>query len=156
VLKRKPLPQIHSPYIYLSRHITRSKGDYYRLLQSVREGEVWEAWVIYMLQAVAETAQTTLWLVEGIRAQMADMKARMRDELPKLYSQELLNNLFRHPYTRTEYVQQDLDLKARQTAARYLDMLAEKGFVEKRSAGRNNYYINTVLVRLFFDVSGRE
>ncbi len=112
--------------------------------------------MIYMLQAVAETAQTTLWLVEGIRAQMADMKARMRDELPKLYSQELLNNLFRHPYTRTEYVQQDLDLKARQTAARYLDMLAEKGFVEKRSAGRNNYYINTVLVRLFFDVSGRE
>jgi Fic family protein len=147
---------LDTPILYLSRHITRSKGDYYRLLQSVREGEGWEAWVIYMLQAVAETAQTTLWLVEGIRGQMADMKQRMRAELPKLYSQELLNNLFRHPYTRIEYVQQDLDLKARQTAARYLDILAEKGFVEKRPTGRNNYYINTALVRLFFEVSGRE
>lgn len=142
------------PILYLSRHITRSKPDYYRLLQSVRDDASWEAWVLYMLQAVAETARTTLALVEGIRSQMADVKHRMRSQLPKIYSQELLNNLFRHPYTRIEYVQKDLDLKARQTAAKYLETLAEHGFVEKHQAGRNNYYINTALVRLFFDVSG--
>lgn len=142
------------PILYLSRHITRSKSDYYRLLQSVRDDYSWEEWVIYMLQAVAETAQTTLALVEGIRAQMADVKHRMRSQLPKVYSQELMNNLFRHPYTRIEYVQKDLDLKARQTAAKYLDILAEHGFLEKHQSGRNNYYINTSLVRLFFEVSG--
>ena len=105
--------------------------------------------MLYMLEAVARTAQTTLALVEGIRGQMASVKQRMRAQLPKLYSQELLNNLFRHPYTRIEYVQKELDLKSRQTAAKYLDALAEAGFVDKHQSGRNNYYINTALVGLF-------
>ncbi len=145
------------PILYLSRHITRTKGDYYRLLQGVRDAEgaaeAWEAWVLYMLEAVALTAETTLGLVEGMRGQMADMKHRMRSELPKLYSQDLLNNLFRHPYTRIEFVVNDLDV-TRQTAAKYLDTLAEHGFVRKHPSGRNNYYINTELLRLFLDVSG--
>lgn len=142
------------PILYLSRHITRHKADYYRLLQTVREESGWEAWVLYMLQAVTETARTTLSLVEGIRTQMADAKHRMRSQLPKIYSQELLNNLFRHPYTRIEFVQEELNLKARQTAAKYLDTLAAHRFVDKRRSGRNNYYINTALVRLFLDASG--
>lgn len=145
---------LDTPILYLSRHITRNKADYYILLQSVRDDNDWEPWILYMLQAVAETARTTLTLVEGIRTQMADVKHRMRDRLPNLYRQELVNNLFRHPYTRIEYVQAELGLKARQTAARYLDTLAAEGFVTKRQTGRNNYYVNTALVALFLDVSG--
>ncbi|WP_294535689.1 Fic/DOC family N-terminal domain-containing protein [uncultured Rhodoblastus sp.] len=148
------------PVLYLSRHITQTKADYYRLLQAVRDAEgpeaaarAWENWVIYMVQAVASTATTTLSLVEGIRFQMASVKQRMRAEMPKLYSQDLLNNLFRHPYTRIDYVVQDLKV-TRQTAARHLDTLAEHGFVAKHQAGRSNYYINQELVRLFLDVSG--
>ncbi len=141
------------PILYLSRHITQTKGDYYRLLQAVRDEGAWEPWVLYMLQAVAETAHTTLVLVEDMRQQMADVKQRMRTALPKLYSQDLLNNLFRHPYTRIEFVQQDLGV-SRPTATKYLDTLAQYGFVEKRRAGRNNYYIHTKLVRLFMDGSG--
>ncbi len=145
------------PILYLSRHIIQTKADYYRLLQDVRDAkgsfESWEAWVLYILEAVAKTARTTLEVVKGIRSQMADVKHRMRTELPKLYSQDLLNNLFRHPYTRIEYVVNDLDV-TRQTAAKYLDTLAEKGFLEKHQAGRNNYYINFNLAKLFLDVSG--
>lgn len=148
------------PVLYLSRHITRTKDDYYRLLQAVRDaespndvGQAWENWVLYMLEGVASTATTTLQLVEGIGGQMASVKQRMRSELPKLYSQDLLNNLFRHPYTRIEFVMQDLKV-TRQTAAKYLDTLAERGFVAKHQAGRSNYYINEPLVRLFLDVSG--
>jgi Fic family protein len=145
------------PILYLSRHITRNKADYYRLLQAVRDTngahDAWQDWLLYMLQGVADTSVTTLRLVEGIREQMATVKHRMRAELPKLYSQELLNNLFRHPYTRIEYVQNDLGLKARQTAAKYLDTLADHGFVTKHRAGKHNYYINPALVRLFLDVS---
>ena len=85
------------PVLYLSRHITQTKADYYSLLQAVREEGAWERWVLYMLDAVAETSQTTLEIVEGIRGQMAAVKHRMRAELPKIYSQDLLNNLFRHP-----------------------------------------------------------
>ena len=141
------------PILYLSRHITRHKADYYRLLQAVRDDGAWEDWVVFMLEAVAQTSATTIRLVEGIREQMASVKHRMRSDLPKLYSQDLLNNLFRHPYTRIDYVQQDLEI-TRQTAAKYLDTLAEHGFVQKHQAGRSNYYINSDLVRLFLDLSG--
>ena len=83
---------------------------------------------------------------------MADYKHRIRRDLPRLYSQDLLNNLFRHPYTRIEFVQTDLGV-TRQTAARYLDRLAQAGFVAKHQSGRNNYYVNTPLVALFARVS---
>ena len=141
------------PILYLSRHITRTKADYYRLLQAVRTDGAWEDWILYMLAAVAETATTTLALLEGIRTQMASVKNRMRTELPHLYSQDLLNNLFRHPYTRIEFVIKDIKV-SRQTAAKYLDQLANAGFVNKRRAGRSNYYVNADLVRLFLEVSG--
>jgi Fic family protein len=140
------------PILYLSRYITRNKGEYYHLLQEVRDEGTWESWILYMLQAVAETSRTTLELIEGIRSQMAFLKHRMRTELPRIYSQDLLNNLFRHPYTKIDYVQKDLGI-TRQTAAKYLDTLAENGFVEKHQAGRRNYYINTPLVALFLQVS---
>jgi len=140
------------PILYLSRHITRHKSDYSRLLQAGRDDGSWEDWVIFMLEAVADTADTTTQLVDGIGTQMREMKHRLRAELPKLYSQDLLNNLFRHPYTRIEYVQNELGI-TRQTAARYLDALSANGFVEKHRAGKSNYYINTALVQLLMTVS---
>ncbi|MBM3605878.1 MAG: Fic family protein [Alphaproteobacteria bacterium] len=143
---------LNIPILYLSRHITHHKSDYYRLLQAVRDDGAWENWVIFMLEAVADTADTTTQLVEGIGTQMREVKHRLRAELPKLYSQDLLNNLFRHPYTRIEYVQNELGI-TRQTAARYLDTLSENGFVEKHRAGKSNYYINATLVRLLMRVS---
>lgn len=140
------------PILYLSRHINRHKAEYYRLLQAVREEGDWMAWVFYMLEAVEKTSRTTLALVEGIRKQMADVKQRMRTHLLKLYSQDLLNNLFRHPYTRIQFVRDDLSV-TRQTAADHLEQLVEKGFLEKHKSGRSNYYINTALVALFLQVS---
>ncbi len=144
------------PILYLSRHITQTKNDYYTLLQAVRDSngaaEDWENWVLYMIDAVANTAETTLKLIEGLRSLMAAYKLKMREELPKLYSQDLLNNLFRHPYTRIEYVQKDLNI-SRQTAARHLEQLTEIGFVTKHKSGKNNYYINEPLLNLFLSVS---
>lgn len=146
---------LDTPILYLSRHITRTKADYYRLLQLVRDEaglEAWEAWTLYMLAAVENTARATLELVEGIREQMATMKRRLREEHPRLYSQDLLNNLFRHPYTRIDFLMNDLNV-TRQTAARHLDKLADTGFVQKHPAGRYNYFINVELVALFLRVS---
>ena len=142
------------PILYLSRHLTRTRADYYRLLQAVRTDGAWEDWVLYMLRAVADTARVTLWLVDGIREQMAVVKERMRSKLPRLYSQDLLNNLFRHPYTRTAFVQADLDV-SRATATKYLELLTRHDFVRKVRAGRNVYYVHTDFVDLFAEVSGR-
>lgn len=136
------------PILYLSRYITSRKGEYYRLLQSVRDTGEWEPWLLYMLRGVAETSKETLMTVEGMRGLMAEYKQRIRTEHTKIYSQDLLNNLFRHPYTRIEYVQTDLGV-SRPTATKYLDELAEGGLLLKQRIGRNNYYINQRLVALF-------
>ncbi|WP_374578526.1 Fic family protein [Phenylobacterium sp.] len=141
------------PILYLSRFITQNKADYYRLLQAVRDTGEWEPWLLYMLRGVEETAIETLRLVEGVRMLMADTKRQLRDNHPKIYSQDLLNNLFRHPYTRIEFVQQELNV-SRPTAAKYLEELAEGGLLLKHRAGRNNYYINQPLVALFMEREG--
>lgn len=135
------------PILYLSRYITNRKGEYYRLLQSVRDTGEWEPWLLYMLRAVGETAVGTLKLIEQIRQLMADYKHRLRTEHARIYSQDLLNNLFRHPYTRIEFVQKDIGA-TRQTAARHLDQLAAGGLLIKHPEGRNNYFINRPLVDL--------
>ncbi|MCB1875305.1 MAG: Fic family protein, partial [Chromatiales bacterium] len=72
-------------------------------------------------------------------------------ELPKIYSQDLLNNLFRHPYTKIESVQSDLRV-SRLTAAKYLKKLTDKGLIEKHKIGRYNYYVNRPLMNIFMDI----
>ena len=138
---------LDTPVLYLSRYINQHKPNYYRLLQAVRDDEAWHEWLIFMLHAVAETAQSTVRLVEAIRELMASMKRRLRKELPKLYSQDLLNNLFRHPYTRIEFLQHDLGI-TRQTAAKYLKQMAAKGLVLEHAHGKHIYFINVPLVEL--------
>lgn len=142
---------LDAPILYLSRAINRTKPDYYRLLQAVREKGAWEEWIIYLLRAVTETAKSALRLVSEIGALMAEHKHRMRNELPKTYSQDLLNNLFRNPYTRIDYVAHDLKV-GRQTARKYLQQLTAHRFVDEVKMGRNNYYVNRKLVDLFVTI----
>ena len=145
------------PILYLSRYITQNKNDYYRLLQAVRDsnGELndWEAWVLYMLKAVTETAKTSLTIVEELKNLMHETKMKIRSNFPNIYSQDLLNNLFRHPYTRIEFIMRDLN-RSRPTATNYLEKLVNGGILEKHISGRDNYYINTPLIKMFIEVSG--
>ena len=131
------------PVLYLSSHIVRTKADYYRLLQSVRDNDTWEEWVLYMLEAVEQTAGKAITTVQDIKAALFDYKHRIRDEF-KFYSQDLINNLFTHPYTKIEFVQRDLGV-SRPTATKYIAALAEAGFVQKHKIKGSNYYINVAL-----------
>ena len=131
------------PVLYLSSHIVRTKADYYRLLQKVRDDDAWEEWVLYMLEAVEQTAGQTIHTVQAIKTALFDYKHRIRDGF-KFYSQDLINNLFTHPYTKIEFVQRDLKV-SRLTATKYIDALAEAGFVQKHKIKGSNYYINVAL-----------
>jgi Fic family protein len=137
---------LDTPVLYLSRAIVRSKADYYRLLQDVRGRGQWEQWVLYMLGAVERTARDGIATVQAIKAALMDTKHRIRDSY-KFYSQDLINNLFSHPYTKIEFLQRDLEV-SRLTATRYLDVLASGGFLRKLKIGRSNYYINEPLYRI--------
>jgi Fic family protein len=131
------------PVLYMSRHIVRTKADYYRLLQEVRESDNWEEWVLYMLEAIEQTAAAGIETIQAIKGVFLDYKHRIRANF-KFYSQDLINNLFSHPYTKIEFIQKDLNV-SRLTATRYLDLLADGGFVQKQKIGRSNYYINRPL-----------
>lgn len=139
------------PILYLSGYIIHTKQDYYQLLQSVRDQDTWEDWLIYILEGVEVTSRNTIRLVVEIKDLMQDYKHRIRTELSKIYSQELLNNLFSHPYTKIEYLQQDLGV-SRLTAGKYLNLLDEYGFVKKKKMGRYNYYINEPLFEIFVKI----
>ena len=131
------------PVLYLSKHIVRTKADYYRLLQTVRDDDTWEEWVLYMLDAVEQTAAQTLATIHAIKTALFDYKHRIRAQ-HKFYSQDLINNLFTHPYTKIDFLQRDLQV-SRLTATKYLDALAATGFVQKQKVGRSNYYVNQAL-----------
>ena len=137
------------PVLYLSQHIVRNKRTYYDLLQRVRMDDVWEDWVLYMLEAVEITAGRTLLTVQAIKTALMDYKHRIRDQ-HKFYSQDLINNLFGHPYTKIEFLQRDLKV-SRMTATRYLDALSGTGFLVKQKIGRGNYYVNVALNQILLD-----
>lgn len=136
------------PILYLSRYITENKAEYYRVLQGVRTENDWENMVLYLLKGVAVISKETMSLIEEIKILMAYYKHRIRLELTKIYSQELLNNLFRNPYTKIEFLRRDLGVTY-QTSRKYLEILAEKGFLKKTAIGKSNYYVNQPLLRLF-------
>jgi Fic family protein len=134
------------PILYLSNYIIKHKSDYYRLLQEVRENNSWEEWILFMIKGVERTSVETIDLIGRIRELMMAFKYKLRDNY-KFYSQELLNNLFKHPYTKIEFVVDDLKV-SRLTAANYLNRLAEDGLLKKQKLGTGNYYINEPLFEL--------
>lgn len=134
------------PILYLSNYIIKNKTDYYRLLQQVREENSWEEWLLFMIHGVEKTSKETISLIIQIRDLMMKYKHTLRENY-KFYSQDLLNNLFKHPYTKIEFVVKDLNV-SRITAANYLNKLSEDGLLRKEKLGTGNYYINQPLFEL--------
>lgn len=135
------------PVLYLSRYIIMHKNDYYRLLQAVRQTGEWEEWIMYMLDGVEQTANESIILIGQIKKLMQQYKQSIRTTLPKMYSQDLLNNLFKYPYTKIEYLENDLGI-SRSTAIRYLKELEKMKLLAKQKIGRDNFYINQPLFHL--------
>ena len=131
------------PILYLSRYIINNKADYYRLLREVKEHGNWEEWLTYMIQGVEQTARETITLIEDMKEQMQQMKQLLRSNY-RFYSHDLLNNLFKYPYTKIEFVMDDLGV-SRVTASGYLNTLAKDGVLRKEKVGNSNFYVNPAL-----------
>jgi len=134
------------PVLYLSSYIIKNKSDYYRLLQEVRTKNAWEDWILFMIKGIEQTSKETIILITQIRDLMMIYKNRLRDNY-KFYSQDLLNNLFKHPYTKIEFIMNDL-VVSRITAANYLNTLANDGLLRKEKLGTGNYFVNDSLFAL--------
>lgn len=134
------------PVLYLSSYIIKNKNDYYQLLQDVRTEGSWQEWIIWMLTGVEETAKETIVAVNSIKVLMDEYKIAIRGDF-SFYSHDSINILFKHPYTKIDFVERELKVH-RNTAATYLNSLADSGLLAKVKIGKSNYYINKPLLEL--------
>ena len=135
------------PILYLSRYIIQHKADYYRLLREVTKTDEWEAWILFMLKGVEETARWTTDKIEAIRKLQKHTTDHVRKVAPKIYSHELIGLIFELPYCRIQNVTQR-GVAVRQTASVYLKELSRMGVLEEKSVGREKLFIHPKLMRL--------
>ena len=132
------------PILYLSSYIIKHKSDYYRLLQEVREKQSYDEWIYYMLDAVEVTANNTCTLIENIESLMQKTQVKLQEELPKIYSKDLVEVLFLHPYTKIDTMVNRMRLH-RHTASKYLKEIEKIGLLKEIKIGRSRYFINLEL-----------
>jgi Fic family protein len=138
---------LDQPVLYLSRAIIRRRTDHYRLLNAVTREDAWEPWVLYMLDAVHDTAIWTTRKIKAIRELLRRATAHVREHAPSLYSRELVELVFEQPYSRIGNVV-EAGIAKRQTASVYLKELCEIGVVREVKAGREKLFIHPNLMDL--------
>jgi Fic family protein len=139
------------PTLYLSRHILRTKADYYRNLQGVTRHQAWEPWTLYMLEAIETSSRWTTGKINAIRQLIEATVAHVRAGAPKIYSRELVDVLFVKPYCRIGDLV-DRDIAKRQAASTYLKTLAELGVVIEEKSGRDKVFVH----RKYLDLLGAD
>lgn len=130
------------PILYLSQYINAHRESYYRLLSGVTAHAAWEPWILFMLEAVAQTAQWTTDKIEALKALMDETVRYVREARPKIYSRELVELIFTQPYCRTADLVGN-GVASRNIAAKYLKELSAAGVLEQRKEGREVLYLNT-------------
>ncbi|WP_120005505.1 Fic family protein [Nesterenkonia muleiensis] len=135
------------PVLYLSRQIIATKNEYYRLLREVTSEENFEDWIIYMLESVRKTAQSTLYLIDQIQELEGGLRSVMDSALRGAGSLALANVLMAQPYTRIKQVSQACGV-TRQTASRWLSALVDANILERIEAGRDVLFLNPRYMRL--------
>lgn len=129
------------PVLYLSRYILENKSQYYALLRGVTEQAYWESWVLYMLEAVEQTANATCKKIEAIRQLINQTADQVRQTLPTIYRKELIEVLFNQPYCKVKFLV-DAGIAKRQAAAEYLRSLEQAGVLRGIKRGREWYFLN--------------
>ena len=138
---------IDSPILYLSKYINKTKQEYYKLFNEVRNNNNFEGWILYILKGIEITSKETITLIEKIQNEMKTYKEEFRNKLPKIYSKELLESLFYEVYTKISYIERACNV-TRLTASSYLNQLEEIGLLESEKVGRERLYKNTRLIKL--------
>ena len=141
---------IDSPILYLSKYINKTKQEYYKLFNEVRNNNNYEEWILYILKGIEITSKETITLIEKIQDEMKNFKEEFRTKLPKIYSKELLESLFYEVYTKIAYIEKACDV-TRLTATSYLNQLEEIGLLESEKIGREKIYKNLRLIKLLSD-----
>lgn len=135
------------PILYLSSYIIKNKTQYYELLLDVTKNENWEAWILYILKGIEETANETILKIKRIKELLDQTIEIIKVQGSKIYSKELVETLFVNPYCKVEFITNSLNVE-RKAASRYLHRLQEIGVLEIYKVGKENIFINKKLIEL--------
>ncbi len=138
---------LETPAIYLSEYIIKHKADYYRKLRGVTENNEWETYILYMLDMIEETSAKGLERLNKITTAMDTTANEIKKKLPKIYSKDLIEILFRLPYTKRQHLINE-NLGNPKTAGNYLIALEENGFLKSIKVGKEKLYLNQQLLTI--------
>lgn len=138
---------LDTPAIYLSEYIIKNKTDYYKRLRGVTEKTDWESYILYMLDMVEETSTKGLERLNKFTTTMDKTANEIRTKLPKIYSKDLVEILFRLPYTKRQHLI-DENLGNPKTVGNYLQTLEENGFLKSVKVGKEKLYLNERLLKI--------
>jgi Fic family protein len=138
---------LDTPILYLSRHIIQHKGEYYRLLNDVTRNRNWGPWILFMLNGVEETCIWTTDKIKAIRELMQHTSLFVQKQLPKVYSWELVEALFKQPYCRINNLV-STGVAKRQTASVYLKQLCDIGVLKEVKSGRETLFVHPKYIEL--------
>ncbi len=138
---------LETPAIYLSEYIIKNKKEYYRRLQDVTEKTEWEAYILYMLDMIEETSTKGLERLNKITITMDKTAGQIKKKLPKIYSKDLIEILFRLPYTKRQHLI-DEHIGSLKTVGNYLIALEENGFLQSVKVGKEKLYLNKQLLNI--------
>lgn len=136
------------PILYLSSFIIKNKGDYYKKIINVTKHNEWEEWILYILDGIEETANNTIEKIKRIKKLLDLSIEKVRVESPKIYSKELVELLFVHPYCKVDFVVSEIGIE-RKAASRYLHQLKDIGLLSQYKIGTENIFINDQLIEIF-------
>jgi Fic family protein len=135
------------PALFLSEYIIENKDKYYQGLRAVTENNDWSEFILYMLNMVEKTAVKGLNILESIIKLMDKTGEEIKGLLPKVYSKDLLEVIFKLPYTKRQNLI-DIGLGTPKTVGNYLIALEGKGFLKSVKVGKEKLYLNLALMNL--------
>lgn len=138
---------LHVPAIYLSQYIIQHKTDYYKKLKNVTEKQDWEGWIIFMLDMIEQTAKNGLQRIQKISQCLNETSEEIKTKLPRVYSKDLIEILFRLPYTKRQHLI-DAQLGTPKTVGNYLKSLEEARFLISKKVGKEKLYLNHRLLKI--------
>jgi len=138
---------LDTPVIYLSEYIIKNKAEYYKRLGGVTENDEWESYILYMLDMIEETSIKGLERLNKITSAMEKTADKIKKKLPKIYSKDLIEILFRLPYTKRQHLI-DENIGNPKTVGNYLMTLEENGFLKSVKVGKEKLYLNGTLLKI--------
>lgn len=135
------------PVLFISGYINNNKSEYYEAIRKVTDEGDWEGYINYMLNAFREQAIESTDILLKIKDLHEEVKRKIRSELPKIYSRDLVDAIFNQPFiTPTRYGEM---LKVTyQTGSSHLKSLEKIGVMQSVKVGKYLFFANVALLDL--------